>query len=109
MTDVEKLLERLEKAYGDEGPVRFEHPSQKPDLSQPVIITDVSDRGARLSAEGLLGQDARIFLRAHEFEVEGRVAWSIGTACGIEFREPLSPSCFASLERRGVKGQIIRI
>lgn len=109
MADVEELAERLERACSDDGLALFPDEGSATTFIIPVIVSDVSTRGARLSGDGLPEQNVRISLRAEEFVVEARVAWSIGTACGIEFREPLGSSCLARLERRGVKSQLSRL
>lgn len=106
MANVEELLDRLERAYGDDELTLSSDQGSPTTFSISVIVSDVTTRGARLSGEGLPEQDTRISLRADEQVVEARVAWSIGTACGIEFEETLGCSCLASLERRGVRGQL---
>ena len=109
MANMEKLLDRLDRAYGADELALSPDQGSATTFSIPVIVSDVSARGARLSGDGLPEQDARISLRADELVIEARVAWSIGIVCGIEFREPLSSSCLASLERRGVKGRLSRL
>lgn len=109
MADVRELLERLERACSDDELALFPDQGRATTFIIPVIVSDVSARGARLSADGLPEQNARISLQAEEFVIEARVAWSIGTACGIEFREPLGSRCLASLQRRGVKIQLSRL
>lgn len=109
MAKMEELLDRLERAYSNDELALSPDQGFATTFFIPVIVSDVSARGARLSGDGLPEQDARISLRAEELVIEARVAWSIGTACGIEFTEPLSSSYLAKLERRGVKGQLSRL
>ena len=109
MTIVEGLLERLERAYGDEGQAPSPSLTETTEAPISVIVSDVSARGARLSGDGLPVQDAHILLMADDLVIEGRVAWSIGTACGIEFRQELSPSCHSNVQRRGMRGQLTRL
>lgn len=71
-----------------------------------VIVSDVSDRGVRLSGSELPEQETQILLRVGDLPLAGRVAWSVGNSCGIELREPLSPEQLASLRRRGIQGQM---
>jgi hypothetical protein len=106
MADMEKLLNRLERAYGGEELALSPDRGPATRFSIPVIVSDVSIRGARLSGDGLPEQDARISLGAAELSIEARVAWSIGTACGIEFLDPLGPSSLSKLGRRGINGQL---
>jgi hypothetical protein len=106
MADMGELLDRLGRAYGGGGLALS--PDQQAAISSSieVIVSDVSDRGARLSGHDLPEQDTPISLRADELVVEARVAWSIGTACGIEFRDLLFPAQLAKLQRRAIKGQL---
>jgi len=100
MADMDELLDRLGRAYGRDDE------QAATSLSVEVIVSDVSDRGARLSGSDLPEQDTHISLRADELVSEARVAWSIGTACGIEFRDLLGPPQLAKLQRRAIKGQL---
>jgi len=109
MTNVEGLLERLERAYGDEGQAPSPSLIESTEGQISVIVSDVSTRGARLSGDALPEQDARILLMTDDLVIDGRVAWSIGTACGIEFRQELSPGCHSTLQRRGMRGQLTRL
>src|SRR6478672_1085721 len=106
MADMEELLDRLERAYGGDELALSPDRGAATSFSIPVIVSDVSDRGARLSGDGLPEQDARILLRADEISIQARVAWSIGTACGIEFLDPLGSNSLSKLGRRGIKGQL---
>jgi hypothetical protein len=72
-----------------------------------VIVSDVSERGVRLSGSDLPEQERQILLQIGDLPLAGRVAWSVGTSCGIELRQPLSPEQLASLKRRGMQGQIV--
>jgi hypothetical protein len=109
MANMDELLDRLERAYDDDELALSPDQGSATTFFIPVIDSDVSARGARLSGDGLPEQNALISLRADELVIEARVAWSIGTACCIEFEEPLGSSCPASLERRGVRGQLYRL
>jgi hypothetical protein len=71
-----------------------------------VIVSDVSDPGVRLSGSELPEQETQILLRVGDLPFAGRVAWSVGTSCGIELRQPLSPEQLASLRRRDIQGQM---
>lgn len=72
----------------------------------PVVVSDVSHWGARLSSERLPPQETEILLRVEGIEVFGRVAWSTGTQCGVEFSQPLSASQLARFGRHCSRGQI---
>ena len=76
-------------------------------LSRPVLVSDVSARGARLSGKDLPPQETSICLRVDDQQIAGRIAWSIGTECGIEFIAPLDAASLARYRRRGVQGQLV--
>lgn len=61
------------------------------DMEKTALISDLSTRGARLSGSGLPAQDASINLVVGEMMVSSRVAWSIGSRCGVEFEQVLEP------------------
>ena len=93
---------------GEQGPRRDE-PSlhaTKGRFWLSVIISDVTSRGARLSGNELPPQESQILLQADELKVAGRVAWSVGTECGIEFNEAIDAALLARCRRRGLHGRI---
>ena len=62
-----------------------------PDRVLPVLLRNLSENGALVEAEGLVGSDCKCWLRRKELCVEGHVAWIDGNFAGIAFTDSLSP------------------
>ena len=69
--------------------------------SRPVIVTDVSARGAKLEGHDLNRLDPEVLLRVANIDFFASIAWSRRSECGISFDEPLTTRMIAHIKREG--------
>jgi hypothetical protein len=69
--------------------------------SRPVVVTDVSPKGAKLQGRELNKLDPEVLLLVGEAFVFANVAWSLGGECGITFEEHLPPYMVDYIKREG--------
>jgi hypothetical protein len=68
--------------------------------SSPVIIRDLSVRGAQLEGSSLPPPGRLLILRKGPLEAAGRVTWRNGNRAGLRFEQPIAAeSLFALVDR----------
>src|SRR5579875_1946095 len=68
--------------------------------SRPVIIRNLSLRGAQVEGSGLPPLGQLLILKKGPLEAAGRVTWREGNRAGLDFERPLtSESLFALVDR----------
>jgi hypothetical protein len=70
-------------------------------VSRPVVVTDVSARGAKLQGRELDKLDSEILLLIGNADLFANVAWAERDECGITFEQELSPYMVSLLKREG--------
>ena len=65
----------------------------------PAAVTDISRTGARLCAEMLPSVGEALVFRTDDVQVEGRIIWSTGHKCGVEFGAPIAAAEVDQLRR----------
>jgi hypothetical protein len=71
------------------------------EFSRPVVVTDVSAKGAKLIGRELPTQSTSILLMFGDLELFAAVVWSGRDECGIEFEEPLNSDQSEHLKHEG--------
>ena len=69
--------------------------------SRPVIVTDVSARGAKLEGQDLNRLDSEVLLRVGNVDFFASITWARWKECGISFDEPLTRGMIAHIKREG--------
>ena len=69
--------------------------------SRPVVVTDVSSRGAKLEGREMNNLDAEVLLLVGATDLFANIAWSNRSECGITFDEELSPQMVEHIKREG--------
>jgi hypothetical protein len=69
--------------------------------SRPVVVTDVSPKGAKLQGRDMNTLDPEVLLLVGDSDVFANVAWSNRSECGITFDEELSPAMVGHIKREG--------
>ena len=69
--------------------------------SRPVIVTDVSARGAKLEGHEVGRLDPEVLLKVGDVGFFASIAWSQRGQCGITFDEPLTSRMIAHIKRKG--------
>lgn len=89
MADISSRRNRSVSVAPRAGLVFFSPATAAKTSSRVVVISDVSDRGARLSGADLPEQETLVTLRADDVILSARIAWSVESVCGVEFQVPL--------------------
>lgn len=71
------------------------------ELTRPVVVTDVSAKGAKLIGRDLPGEGTHVLLTFGNVELFATVVWSGRDECGIEFDEALTGDQSEELKREG--------
>jgi hypothetical protein len=71
------------------------------EASRPVVVSDVSAKGAKLLGRNLATLDRNVLVSVGETEVFANVAWTQHNECGVTFDEPLSPELIEHIKREG--------
>jgi hypothetical protein len=69
--------------------------------SRPVVVTDVSAKGAKLEGRGLETLDPDLLISVGGVDLFAKRAWTHRDECGVTFEEPLSPEMVAHIKREG--------
>lgn len=79
------------------------------DLSRPVVVTDVSPKGAKLIGRELPSKSTNVLLTVGNAELFATVVWSARDECGIIFEEPLTDEQSEHLKRDGQWAKVMGV
>jgi PilZ domain len=74
--------------------------------SRVVVLSDVSQSGARISAPDLPPEGQGIWLKAGPIDVFGTITWRTGEECGVSFERALSEDEAAFIEGEARRGAV---
>lgn len=94
--------ERAPERAGEEP--AFQRPRTSPASGQAVAVSDLSTGGLKLSGQDLPAQGTRVRLTLRGATLVGRVAWSVGTDCGIALDCAIGPGQISKLSALGEEG-----
>jgi hypothetical protein len=67
--------------------------------SRPVVVSDVSPKGAKLQGREMDTLDQVVLISVGEIDLFACVAWASKDECGVNFDEDLSPQLVSHIKR----------
>ena len=69
--------------------------------SRPVVVSDVSPKGAKLQGRELNLLEGEVLISVGNIDVFANVAWAEKAECGVTFEEDLSSQLVSHIKREG--------